>query len=106
MIIMGAYGLWCWLRVPRCVPKPSDPWVLNAHETEQTVMRAPIRVGIASWAIFTLGCISCPQIAHAQLRGVFGQGGMSSSSEAPLGGGPRGNGGMLLPGPFPLIGGM
>jgi hypothetical protein len=70
-------------------------------------MRAPIRAGIASWAVLALGTLSYPEIARAQLRGIFGQRGNANSSEMTPGvGGPRGNGGMQLPGPFPLMGGM
>ena len=84
-----------------------NPSTLTTYEMEETAMRAPGRAGIATWAVLTLGSLSYPEIALAQLRGVFGQRGTSNSSEmAPGFGGTRGDGALPMPGPFPFVGGM
>jgi hypothetical protein len=70
-------------------------------------MRALGRSSIATWAILTLGSLCYPEIAHAQLRGGFGQRGIPNPIEVVPGfGGPRGNGEMPMQSLFPFMGGM
>src|SRR5690349_12133281 len=69
-------------------------------------MRALGWSGIATWAVLTLGSLSYPGTTYAQLRGGFGQRGVSNPPMVPGFGGPRGNVEMPLPGPLPFMGGM
>ncbi|WP_165220575.1 hypothetical protein [Aquisphaera insulae] len=69
-------------------------------------MRAPNRAGLVSFSILLIGRLASPESVFAQFRIGGGQRGQSNYQQdaAPGVGGQRGNGGMTIPGNFPLQG--